>query len=485
MENLTMSETKLNLTDAQHTINGTIHGSVADACVAALSAEPETIIELEAALARYHKPDGDVGPFGWFWKASELDTVPWDAGIVVIDLAARIVTSESTYSKPGLQGEVRYHDGTCSTDTSISYRLPDDWMFLDSIEEYECLRERRRQERAITPRFDARDVLYGRPLIEWIVSAVYANEAERSIAHQANQPTSPVIEAAFAASAGVSRAVEQTSLSGDPKSGLISTREEVECSNDKSLDPDDALRQKISAIHARWLMTPRDDLHQQSPRSVLLAKQDLIDYDMHTRSMQWSIQGEGPPCLATDSFAYRFAGFGTHEWVVYYDLVRHLLWNALSGQDSSLTAPDSQTEYLQRIARLEELKKDWLEKPQEEYDGRIPALLIENERIRLPIAMRVHDMAIDDDCPVCQMMANDAEWGMEVGFWHLDGSHMDDDFAFSDLRTHEEWEGRRREWEEFTENFNREWEERQQRERLAGAEPAEYAQDNVRTEPDI
>jgi hypothetical protein len=30
------------------------------------------------------------------------------------------------------------------------------------------------------------------------------------------------------------------------------------------------------------------------------------------------------------------------------------------------------------------------------------------------------------------MMANDAELGMEVGFWHLDGAHMDDDFAFSE-----------------------------------------------------
>ena len=59
-----------------------------------------------------------------------------------------------------------------------------------------------------------------------------------------------------------------------------------------------------------------------------------------------------------------------------------------------------------------------------------------------------------------------------MGFWHLDGAHMDDDFAFSDLRTREEWDAQRLEWEAFTEKFNREWEERQQRERLTGgAEP--------------
>ena len=483
-----MSEIKLNLTDAQHTISGTIHGSVADACVAALSAEPETITELEAALARYQKPTGDISPFEWFRKASEIDTVSWDAGIVVIDLAARIIASESTYSKPGRQGEVRYHDGVCGTDTSIFYRLPDDWLFLDSIEEYECLRERRRQERAATPRVDARDVLYGRPLLEWIVRAVYTSEAAalgRAAPHQAVQPNSPVSDAAFAASASVSPALEQSSLSAEPKYKTATNREELEPSNDESLDPDDALRNEISAIHARWLMTPRDDLSGQSPRDVLLARQDFIDYDMHTRSMQWSMQGEGPPCLATDSFAYRFAGFGTHEWVVYYDLVRHLLFSALSCQRFFPAEPVPQTEYLQQLARLEQFKTDWLEQPQEDYDNRIPALLIENERIRLPIAMRVHDMVIDDDCPVCQMMANDAELGMEVGFWHLDGSHMDDDFAFSDLHTREEWEDRRREWEEFTENFNREWEERQQRESLAGIETVEHPPDNLRTEPDI
>jgi hypothetical protein len=93
--------------------------------------------------------------------------------------------------------------------------------------------------------------------------------------------------------------------------------------------------------------------------------------------------------------------------------------------------------------------------------------------------MRGHDMVIDDDCPVCQMMANDAELGMQVGFWHLDGSHMDDDFAFSELHTREEWDAQRKEWEEFTEKFNREWEERQQRERLACVKSVEESLDMI------
>ena len=36
--------------------------------------------------------------------------------------------------------------------------------------------------------------------------------------------------------------------------------------------------------------------------------------------------GECPPPLSHESAAFRFGGFGTHENVVYYDLVRHLVW---------------------------------------------------------------------------------------------------------------------------------------------------------------
>ncbi len=470
-----MSEIKLNLTDAQHTISGPIHGSVVDACVAALSAEPETISELEAALARYNKPAGDISPFGWFRKDAEIDKESWDAGIVIIDLAARIVASESTYSQLGPQGEVPYHDGLCATDTSISYRLPDDWLFLYNIDQYEGLRDPRRLERLSTPPLDARAILYGRPLLEFIARESWilrhqtaasgdcddSVEVERSLTVHAGEPA-------------VTRTLVAQTLVFDSSATLV---RKVENEQSDSPDPDDRLRQQISLLHARWLMTARDDLRGQSPRDVLLARQDLIDYDLLTRSTQWSMQGEGPPCLATDSFAYRFAGFGTHEWVIYYDLVRHLLWSAPKEESERTgkgeTGRNRPVELEPEIARLEKLKTEWLEQPQEDYDGRIPALLMENERIRLPIAMRGHDMVIDEDCPVCQMMANDAELGMEIGFWHLDGSHMDDDFAFSDLRTREEWEARRREWEEFTETFNREWEERQQRERLAGIEPVE------------
>ena len=53
-----MSEIKLNLLDSHNLIIATVHGSVGDALVAALSAEPKTINELQRALNRFHKCEG-------------------------------------------------------------------------------------------------------------------------------------------------------------------------------------------------------------------------------------------------------------------------------------------------------------------------------------------------------------------------------------------------------------------------------------------
>lgn len=427
-----MSEVKLNLIDSERVLHGEIHGSMPDRCVAALSAEPETIAELDAALNRYVKPIEARSHFASFHSLEyglntcpELDTEPWDAGIVVIDLAARIVASESSYSQPAPDGQVSYHDGHSATEISVLYRVPENWLFVNSVDAYQWSRERRLRERAANPSFDARPVLFGRPLLEFIVSAYQSLPAEtRALFSQGHSSTTA----------------------------------------DEALQA--ALRKQISAIHARWLLTPRSDLRNQSPREVLLAKQDFIDFDLHTRSLQWSLQSEGPPCLGVDSFAYRIAGFGTHEWVIYYDLVRLMINNLVSGELGSGRVQE-------HMARLEEIKTEWLESPQADFDGHIPAILIDNERKRLPQALHAHDMIIDDDCPVCRAFGDETSpLGMGVGFWHLDGAHMDDDFAFSHYQTREEWESANRRREEFDREFNRKWQERQ--EQIARGETPEH-----------
>lgn len=379
-----MSEVRLNILDSNGAINGTAHGGVADAVVAALSAEPETIAELETALERFIKPLDDQKPCASFHAGANEEA--WDAGIVIVDLAARIVAVESSYSVPQASGEVRYHDGSQATEVWLLYRVPDDWLFVSSVDEYNARRDEHRRRRAEPP-LDARPVLYGAAMTEFIVK------------------------------------------------GCLAAREA------KAEDP-------VSGIHESWLMTPRADLHNQSPRDVLLAKLDFIDFDLHTRQLQWSMLGEGPPPLARDSFAYLFAGFGTHECVIYYDLVRHLLsqcWERVQ-------APD-RIEATTEIARLEGIKAAWLD--ERHRDFKIPSAMIESERRRIPLVVSAKEMIVDENCELCQMLGEESE--LEPSFWHLDGCNMDEGFAFSFCGTREEWEEKERRSKQLAEEFDRDW----------------------------
>lgn len=65
---------------------------------------------------------------------------------------------------------------------------------------------------------------------------------------------------------------------------------------------------------------------------------------------------------------------------------------------------------------------------------------------------------IDPDCPCCQMIADLPG----PSFWHLDGSGMDDEFAFDIYRhTREEWDEEQRSREDHSRRFNAEWSERE------------------------
>lgn len=406
-----MSEVKLNLVDSQTILVGTIHGSTGDRCVAALSAEPETIQELETALKRFEQNPPTFTPSLAFSAQTSVDTEPYDAGVLIIDLAARIVVCDSTYSAPGPEGQVQYHNGEQCTETPVFYRLPDDWLFLSDIECYGFARPERLDQRRANPPIDARAVLYGRPLLEFLATNIRHAPA-------CQEPT-----------------YEEMTLSFD------------------------------GAIHAQWLLTPRADLCGQSPRDVMLAKLEFIDRDLQYRAFQWSMQLEGPPCLARDSHAYRYAGFGTHEWVIYYDLVRHLLANA------DPRACNADFDFAALVSQLDSLKESWLNDPNPNLEGRIPAVIIDNERKRLPEAMGGRSMVIDEDCPLCKMMGDECEAGLDVCFWHLDCSAMEEHFAFSTFLTEKEYVEHRTEMERRHREFDRKWKERE--EKIARGETVE------------
>jgi hypothetical protein len=421
-----MSEVRLVVREAQCDWSGTIHASSADRVIAALSADPVTLAELESACTRFEQPD-PRRRLSSNLSAGFCDE-PYDAGLVVIDLVARLVVVDSTYSSPESSGEVRYHDGKCSTDTWLRYHLADDWLFASDPLQWPGLAATRRQQRAGRPLLDARAVFYGRPLIEFIAREIFAAHARRE---------------------------------------TIASEEDA-----------------IKAIHAAWLLTPRDDLGGVCPRAVALERRDHLTWDLQDQAERWSLLGKCPPGLNESSFAYRYGGFGTHELVQYYELVRELLWSCWERlADLEETQPTAnETDALaigdflaSEVSRLERVRDEWFDTPDPEFHGRTPRSIIDRERARLPEAVSRHDAIIDPDCPCCDMVA-DMPGPI---FWHLDGCTMDDDFAFDiQHRTREAWEADQLKWEEHRKRFDAEWAERE-RLGLVGSGVGEAGKDAV------
>jgi hypothetical protein len=95
------------------------------------------------------------------------------------------------------------------------------------------------------------------------------------------------------------------------------------------------------------------------------------------------------------------------------------------------------------ITRLKRVRDEWLNTSADDVlEGQTPAAVIDSERRRVPLAVSGPDAAVDCDCPLCQMMA-------ECGpvFLHLDGCHMEDDYAFSFHKTQAQWKSEQVEWE--------------------------------------
>lgn len=401
-----MSEVRLIVRDAQRDMYGNRHGSIAQAVVAALSAEPETIAELDTALERF-SAERERGHFAGF--SPGINDEPWDAGLVVVDLAARLVVCDSTYSAASRDGYLSYHDGKCATEFDVRYHLSDDWKLSREALGWAALADARRRERSADP-LDARAVFYGKPLLDFL--------ARESFESYAGLPLPP--------------------------------DDESEASRAARKDEYDKHRQ----IHARWMVEPRDDLRGHAPRDVMLAKHDHISWDAQDRCEQWSMMKKCPRGLDPDSAAYRFGGFGTHELVVYYDLVRFLLWScrrsvAAATEAGNLHAISVGDFLTTEVPRLAKVLEEWLDTPDPEFSGRVPRSIIQRERARLPEGMSGHDAVIDCDCPLCAMQA-DLPGPV---FWHLDGCNMDEDFAFSFHRTREEWEAEQREYEEQSRRF--------------------------------
>ncbi len=380
-----MSSVRFNLSDNDQCISGDLHGSMTAPLIAALTAEPETIPEFESALSRFVRSESDWPPLRGFKRHEDLE--PFDAGIVAIDLASRTVGFDTTYTIPRAAGRVRVPREFADDDEVwIPYKVPGDWTFVESMALYRGTRNAQSHDRKRRAPFDARPILFGRPMVTYIATAI-------------------------------------------------------------SDMPDRNTDEFFADIHADWLLSRRKDLRDRSPRDVFLEKQDTIDFDLHSRSLQWSITKVCPPPLRKDSLAYLNAGFGTHEWVLHYDLFRYLLADAYERRRSG-----GHVEIEPEILRLSSLRDEWLRTPDTEISGRTPLEIIDHERQRINITLSAKETIIDENCPCCIALAEDFDTPM---FWFLDGCNMDDRFEFSSYKTLEEWSYERRERERFDREFER------------------------------
>ena len=301
-------------------------------------------------------------------------------GMMIIDLPGRTINTSLQPTEMHEYGCVAWCDHVSAKDVWLPYRF-EGWQVLHNVDQWQEVAERRRRDRRAMPHFDARPILYGQ------VAMYLASQWKERVGSLDN----PVVE-----------------------------------------------------IQSSWLLTPRDDLHGMTPRELLLSRREYIDGDIEDVGAVWSILGKCPPGLPADSVAYRLGRFGTHEVILYHDMVAHLL-TEIKQQWGDSPDFDVHTE----ARRLDELREEWLHSPQDDLCDQSPAALIASNRARIPWVVPPGHACIDDDCPLCQMMAESDQ----PMFWHLDGYMLVDNFATSFHDSYDEWQSEQEEMQQWADNL--------------------------------
>ncbi len=305
----------------------------------------------------------------FFAHAQEgLATRNVEGGHVILDFTARLVVNGAAAPEMPRVGCVLRCDEQTTLDVWLPYRIPEQWQMTTDVHHWQRLAERRRPALAAESDFDARAVLYPR---------LAAALLERFLA------TMP----------------HRTSC--------------------------------VTEVQDWWLLTPRQDLRGRTPREVLLARRRFIDGDVQDQGEIWALLGRCPPGLSTRSHAYRYGGFGTHEIILYHELVAVLLCE-IERRVSDRPPADPDRE----IALLEQYQQEWMHQPQPDLYDQSPAALIARERARLPAVVPKGHEQLDHDCPLCRMMA-DSDQPM---IWQLDNYLLERRFSTSLCLSRAEWE---------------------------------------------
>jgi hypothetical protein len=255
-----MSQLKISIIDRKRAISGIVHESYARMLVASLTAEPESIGELEQAIHRFVTPESDWPALHFLGRGEDIE--PFGDGVLAVDLGTRTILARLRETQIGKMGRVTIETKD-ESDFGLIYNLSNDWRFATTADSFNGRRRRSPFASHRNRRSDTRHQLFGTPLCEFVV--------------------------------------ERAATAANPDS-----------------------QNAVADIHAEWLTTPQDSLSSRTPREVMLEKLSFIDDDLQARSLQWAVSGFEPPPLDPECAAYRFAGYGTHSLVVHYDYFRFL-----------------------------------------------------------------------------------------------------------------------------------------------------------------
>jgi hypothetical protein len=376
--------------------------------LAALDTDPETLTELQAAMRRY-QPERKLVDTG-----RSLTGIAQAAGPTawcLVDLVGRSVVAGGGFRLPDRSAAYEPDDARREQIDGfplVWLNTPDDWRFFTANRKWQERVAKRAKRAQQTQPLDARSILFGRPLLEFMADRVLAEPDEGS--------------------------------------------------------PAEAWLKPARRIHADWLMTQREDLGHRTPRELLVEDLERIQSELERRAQQWTMQAEAPPPLLLESRGYRFGRFGATEAVLYFDMIRKMLQHAFALRKQAMSRAESPLARDELVARLEEFRDEWLATPNSEIGSELtPMEMIESERRRVPLVEP--EGYTDCDCPIC--MAEKSESGGPMFFW-MDDCHleMEDEFAFSLIPSRAEWEERQ---EAFRQSA-REW-ERKDAERPAATRP--------------
>jgi hypothetical protein len=432
-------ETKIfaQVADESQTLAGVINQEDAWLLLAALSADPESLEEVEAAIGHLRSEEvcqpamAENGVLGLESLGMQIQTARVDPSgcDLAIDLPGRTVVvsrlwaescGESVQRPGSAKNRDRIDDGLKMLRSGavlvdrvgqdrpvrLPYHIDPRWEVTIGRNDWDQTVRQRRALAAQDPIPSFRRILYGSAMRQFLAEELWNLSSSRQEA----------------------------------------SRDPVEGSNDVdgAVAGPQGKEEAISLIHQKWLLRRREDLGYRSPRQVMTEAIGAVDAMMEDRQIAWSATTRQPASVPRASRAFREALFGSNEWILYYDLVRCLLelgWHWIDGslqelerddgkKDPCSSSPSLEAEpkSLEGLARwMEQLQRCWMEDPQPHLLDRSPREVIERERRRLPDAVPVDQQDwFSCDCPMCQWMKEEKA----ITFWRMDECHMEDAYAF-------------------------------------------------------